>query len=87
MEDKPLTDKILICVDCGEEFVFTISAQEYFLERGITEEPKRCKSCYMKLKKERRQQQKESRRKNGYARQTNHSNGVYRNSNHRTYKK
>ena len=87
MEEERLTDKILLCVDCGEEFVFTVGAQEYFLERGITEEPKRCKSCYMKLKKERRQQQKENRRKSGYARQVNHSNGVYRNSNQRTYKK
>jgi hypothetical protein len=41
----------------------------------------------MKLKKERRQQQKDSRRGPGYARQANHSNSVYRNSNHRAYKK
>jgi hypothetical protein len=39
--------KILICVDCGEEFIFTIGAQEYFAEKGYTEDPKRCKHCYM----------------------------------------
>ena len=39
-------NSILICVDCGEEFVFTASAQQYFAERGFTEPPKRCKSCY-----------------------------------------
>jgi len=87
MEEEYLKDKILLCVECEEEFVFTVGAQEYFLERGITEDPKRCKSCYMKLKKERRQQQKDSRRGSGYARQANHSNSVYRNSNYRAYKK
>jgi len=59
MELEPLQDKILICVDCNEEFVFTISAQEYFLKRGIVEEPKRCKSCYTALKKQKRQEKKE----------------------------
>ncbi len=38
--------KILICVDCGEEFVFTASAQQYFADRGITGDPKRCRNCY-----------------------------------------
>ena len=27
-------DKILICCECHEEFVFTSAAQEYFAERG-----------------------------------------------------
>jgi hypothetical protein len=40
------TNSILICVDCGEEFVFTASAQKYFAERGFTDPPKRCKACY-----------------------------------------
>ena len=44
------TNSILICVDCGEEFVFTASAQKYFAERGFTDPPKRCKSCYMEFK-------------------------------------
>lgn len=42
-----LSHKILICVDCGEEFIFTVGAQEYFAEKGYTEDPKRCKHCYM----------------------------------------
>ena len=58
MDLEPLQDRILICADCNKEFVFTIGAQEYFLEKGFTEEPKRCKSCYTQLKKEKRQQQK-----------------------------
>ena len=47
-------DKILICRDCGEEFVFTVSAQQYFAERGFAEEPKRCKACYMEIRRIRR---------------------------------
>ena len=39
--------RILICVDCNEEFIFTAGAQEYFAEKGYTEDPKRCKHCYM----------------------------------------
>jgi len=42
-----LEHKILICADCGEEFIFTVGAQEYFAEKGYTEDPKRCKHCYM----------------------------------------
>lgn len=46
--------KILICVECGQEFVFTTNAQEYFSERGYTEDPKRCKHCYVQHKREKR---------------------------------
>jgi len=38
-------DKTIICKDCGEEFVFTASEQEFFAEKGFTNEPTRCKSC------------------------------------------
>jgi len=51
VERKP---KILICVECGEEFVFTVNAQEYFAERGYSEDPKRCKHCYMQHKRGKR---------------------------------
>jgi hypothetical protein len=63
MDLENLKDKVLICVECGEEFVFTISAQEYFLEKGFTEEPKRCKHCYTNRKKEKRQQLKDAGRR------------------------
>jgi hypothetical protein len=72
MELEPLQDKVLICVDCGEEFVFTVDAQEYFLEKGFMEEPKRCKTCYTQLKKQKREQQKESRRKVHHSRPSGH---------------
>jgi CxxC-x17-CxxC domain-containing protein len=38
------TDKILACADCGQEFVFTASEQDFYAQRGFTE-PKRCASC------------------------------------------
>lgn len=50
METKVFRDKVLICSECKQEFVFTSEAQEYFLEKGISDEPKRCKSCYFRRK-------------------------------------
>lgn len=38
-------DKTLVCVDCGQEFVFTAAEQDFYEEKGFTNEPKRCKSC------------------------------------------
>src|SRR5262245_30253355 len=37
-------DKNLTCSDCGEQFVFTESEQQFFADRGFTE-PRRCPSC------------------------------------------
>jgi CxxC-x17-CxxC domain-containing protein len=38
-------DKMLICKDCGKEFVWTAGEQEFFAEKGFANEPKRCKAC------------------------------------------
>jgi len=38
-------DKTIICRDCGEEFIFTASEQDFFEEKGFTNEPSRCKPC------------------------------------------
>ena len=46
--------KILICTECGEEFVFTVAAQQNFLERGYSEDPKRCNTCHTQYKKNQR---------------------------------
>ncbi len=48
--------RVLICTECREEFVFTVAAQQYFAERGYTEDPKRCKSCHMRYKRTQRGQ-------------------------------
>jgi CxxC-x17-CxxC domain-containing protein len=38
-------DKTLTCRDCGEEFVFTAGEQEFYQEKGFTNEPTRCPNC------------------------------------------
>lgn len=38
-------DKTLICKDCGAEFEFTASEQEFYASKGFTNEPQRCKAC------------------------------------------
>lgn len=38
-------DKTLSCRDCGSEFVFTASEQDFFAEKGFTNEPGRCPEC------------------------------------------
>ena len=40
-----MTDKILVCRDCGQGFTFTASDQEFFAQKGFTNEPGRCPSC------------------------------------------
>lgn len=38
-------DKTLSCRDCGAEFNFSASEQEFYAERGFTNEPGRCPQC------------------------------------------
>ncbi|MDP4268180.1 MAG: zinc-ribbon domain containing protein [Bacteroidota bacterium] len=38
-------DIILQCSDCGYDFEFTVSEQEFYASKGLTNNPKRCKSC------------------------------------------
>ena len=40
-----LSDKTMVCVECGSEFIFTVGEQEFFQARGFGNEPKRCRSC------------------------------------------
>lgn len=40
MEDKTLT-----CKDCGTEFVFSGREQEFFAEKGFSNQPQRCRDC------------------------------------------
>lgn len=43
-------DKTLVCKDCGQEFVFTAGEQAFYKEKGLDNEPKRCKECRDKRK-------------------------------------
>ncbi len=38
-------DKTIVCADCGQDFVFTAGEQEYYAQKGFTNEPKRCPDC------------------------------------------
>ena len=38
-------DKVLVCKECGNEFVFTAGEQAFYAERGFQNEPQRCKAC------------------------------------------
>jgi len=37
-------DKIIICQDCGQEFVWTLGEQGFYEEKGL-KEPVRCPMC------------------------------------------
>jgi len=44
-EASELQDKVLTCADCGQEFRWEAGEQEFFHEKGLTNESKRCKDC------------------------------------------
>ena len=48
-----LQDRVIKCVDCGDEFTFTVGEQEFYRDRGLTNAPTRCKSCREKRKGQR----------------------------------
>ena len=48
-----LTDQNLKCRDCGADFVWTASEQEFYQQKGFTNSPSRCLNC-RKVKKEQR---------------------------------
>jgi CxxC-x17-CxxC domain-containing protein len=41
-------DKILKCVDCGKDFIFTAGEQLFFHDKQFHNDPKRCKACKLK---------------------------------------
>ena len=38
-------DKTLECRECGAEFVFTASEQQFYADKGFQNEPGRCPAC------------------------------------------
>lgn len=45
-------DQTLTCRDCGKEFIWTASEQEFYQKKGFTNAPVRCPEC-RKAKKNR----------------------------------
>lgn len=41
-------DRVLICIDCGSEFIFTAGEQFFFHDKQFVNDPKRCKPCKAK---------------------------------------
>ena len=40
-----IQDKTLTCRECGAEFVFTASEQQFYADKGFQNEPGRCPAC------------------------------------------
>lgn len=38
-------DRSITCVDCSKEFTWTVGEQVFFHDKGLKNEPKRCKPC------------------------------------------
>ena len=38
-------DKTLVCKECGQEFTFSASEQEFYADKGFQNEPGRCPAC------------------------------------------
>jgi hypothetical protein len=50
-----MEDKTIVCQACGKEFVFTVSEQEFYKEKGFDNEPTRCADCRRARKQQRNQ--------------------------------
>lgn len=35
----------ITCKDCGSEFTFTVGEQQFYEEKGFTNQPVRCQEC------------------------------------------
>ena len=47
-------DKTLTCRECGNAFVWSAGAQEFYQQKGLVHEPQRCPDCRKRAKEERR---------------------------------
>jgi len=43
--DPEHPDRTIKCVDCNENFIWTSGEQAFFHDKGLKNEPKRCKPC------------------------------------------
>lgn len=52
-QNNDFQDKTLVCKDCGAEFIFTAGEQQFYAEKGFTNEPQRCPGCRKARKQQR----------------------------------
>lgn len=38
-------DKTIVCQDCQADFTFTADEQDFYAQKGFSNEPKRCPAC------------------------------------------
>lgn len=48
-----LEDRTLTCKECGGEFAFSASEQEFYAEKGFQNDPARCPDCRSARKRQR----------------------------------
>ena len=46
-------DRNLSCKECGVEFMFSVSEQEFYAEKGFQNDPARCPDCRATRKRQR----------------------------------
>ncbi|MGQ9586120.1 MAG: zinc-ribbon domain containing protein [Anaerolineae bacterium] len=46
-------DVVLVCRECGQEFVFTAGEQEFYAVQGLENEPRHCPACRARRKQQR----------------------------------
>ena len=51
--DEKYEDITIKCKDCGNEFVFTAGEQQFYSEKGFTNQPVRCPECRKARKQQR----------------------------------
>src|SRR5581483_4835396 len=67
MRTMSYADKTITCRDCGMDFVFTSGEQEFYAQKGFTNEPTRCPAC------------RQARKANGGGRSSGYSRDSYSN--------
>src|ERR1700733_12267436 len=53
METIQYIDKSISCRDCNKSFLFSAAEQEFFKNKGLSNEPKRCANCRLLLRSQR----------------------------------
>lgn len=53
VKKMPFQDQTLKCQDCGKDFVWTASEQEFYQQKGFTNAPLRCPDCRQARKQQR----------------------------------
>lgn len=48
----PFTDQTLKCKDCGTDFVWTASEQDFYKQKGFDNQPSRCSKCRLTKKQQ-----------------------------------